>query len=98
MTTKVFIPITDELMYEYPELITSPLKPYQVEQPCFHWSASIETMQGKIFRQVNSRQELVLHDAIINDAASLPQEQKLALSIWGRMMHRISHSLQQPNL
>ncbi|MEM7195574.1 MAG: hypothetical protein AAF402_11525 [Pseudomonadota bacterium] len=34
---KVFIPITDEMLYKYPELITSPLRPYQIDDPCFHW-------------------------------------------------------------
>ena len=34
---KVFIPITDELLFERPELITSPLVPYQIDHPCFHW-------------------------------------------------------------
>jgi len=36
---KVFIPITDEILFERPELITSPLRPYQVDHPCFHWLA-----------------------------------------------------------
>lgn len=43
MGQKVFIPITDEILYEYPELITSPLRPYQVDNPCFHWMATIES-------------------------------------------------------
>ena len=41
MGQKVFVPITDELLYERPELITSPLRPYKVEMPCFHWMGSV---------------------------------------------------------
>ncbi len=42
MSQKVFIPVTDEILYEHPELITSPLCPYQADNPCFHWMATIE--------------------------------------------------------
>ena len=42
MSQKVFIPVTDEILYEHPELITSPLCPYQTDNPCFHWMATIE--------------------------------------------------------
>ncbi len=42
MSHKVFIPITDEILYDYPELITAPLRPYQIDNPCFHWMATIE--------------------------------------------------------
>ncbi len=45
MSQKVFIPITDEILYEYPELITSPLRPYQLQHPCFHWMATIDSGQ-----------------------------------------------------
>ncbi|MBX2869426.1 MAG: hypothetical protein KTR18_12160 [Acidiferrobacterales bacterium] len=45
MGQKVFIPVTDEILYERPELITSPLMPFQVDQPCFRWlSAEIEAV------------------------------------------------------
>ncbi len=43
MKHKVFIPVTDEMLYEYPELITAPLRPYQSDHPCFHWMAAIES-------------------------------------------------------
>ncbi len=36
---KVFVPVTDELLYEHPERITAPLRPYQVSEPCYHWLA-----------------------------------------------------------
>ena len=45
MGQKLFIPITDELLYKYPELITSPLRPYQIDRPCFHWMATIEPVE-----------------------------------------------------
>ena len=46
MNQKVFIPITDEMLYEYPELITAPLRPYQIDDPCYHWMGiEIEPVQ-----------------------------------------------------
>ena len=42
MNHKVFIPVTDEILYDYPELITAPLRPYQIDNPCYHWMATIE--------------------------------------------------------
>lgn len=42
MSSKVFVPITDEMLYEHPEWISTPLRPYQVGNPCFHWLATIE--------------------------------------------------------
>ena len=46
MNHKVFIPVTDEMLYERPELITAPLRPYQVDNPCFHWMATIESPES----------------------------------------------------
>lgn len=47
---KVFIPITDEILFERPELITSPLVPYQIDLPCFHWlSIEIEEVDAEEF-------------------------------------------------
>lgn len=43
MKHKVFIPVSDEILYKYPELITAPLRPYQIDSPCFHWMATIES-------------------------------------------------------
>ena len=37
MGRKIFIPITDELLYEHPERITEPLTPYLTGQSCYHW-------------------------------------------------------------
>ncbi len=45
MTDKVFIPLTDELLYDHPELITAPLRPFTTGQPCFHWMAEIEIIE-----------------------------------------------------
>lgn len=45
MSQKVFIPVTDEILYERPDLITSPLLPFQIHHPCFRWlSAEIEAV------------------------------------------------------
>ena len=46
MNHKVFIPVTDEMLYERPDLITAPLRPYQVDNPCFHWMATIESPEA----------------------------------------------------
>jgi len=43
MGQKVFIPLTDEMLYQYPELITAPLRPYQIDNPCFHWMATVKS-------------------------------------------------------
>ena len=42
MGQKVFIPITDEMLYDHPELITAPLKPFNIDNPCYHWMANAE--------------------------------------------------------
>jgi hypothetical protein len=46
MNHKVFIPVTDEMLYERPDLITAPLRPYQIDNPCFHWMATIESPEA----------------------------------------------------
>ena len=40
MGQKIFVPLTDEMLYDHPELITAPLRPFDVGQPCFHWLAT----------------------------------------------------------
>jgi len=45
MSAKVFVPITDEILYDRPELITAPLRPFTLDQPCFHWLADIEIIE-----------------------------------------------------
>lgn len=37
MGTKVFIPVSDELMFDRPELISAPLRPYTENLACYHW-------------------------------------------------------------
>ncbi len=54
MSHKVFIPITDEMLYDYPELITTPLRPYQIGNPCYHWMATIESSEQNGQNQVES--------------------------------------------
>lgn len=39
---KLFVPLTDDLMYDTPEMITSGLRPYRVDTPCYHWDVTIE--------------------------------------------------------
>lgn len=37
MGKQVFIPLTDEIFFDRPELISSPLRPYSLDLPCLHW-------------------------------------------------------------
>ncbi len=37
MGHKVFIPLTDELIFDRPELISAPLRPYAEDLACYHW-------------------------------------------------------------
>ena len=37
MGHKVFIPVTDELIFDRPELISAPLRPYNESLACYHW-------------------------------------------------------------
>ncbi len=37
MTQQVFIPLTDEILYDHPELITGRLIPYVAGRPCYRW-------------------------------------------------------------
>lgn len=34
---KLFVAITDELLYEHPENIDAPLIPYATDMQCHHW-------------------------------------------------------------
>lgn len=37
MTHQVFIPVTDDLIYNHPEQIEGPLVPYSAGVECHHW-------------------------------------------------------------
>ena len=43
MAQQLFVPLTDDLMYDTPEMITSGLRPYRVDTPCYHWQVSVES-------------------------------------------------------
>ena len=46
MGHKVFIPLTDELIFDRPELISAPLRPYDESLACYHWlDVRIETVE-----------------------------------------------------
>jgi len=34
---KLFVAITDEILYDHPEHIDSPLIPYKTDMQCHHW-------------------------------------------------------------
>ncbi len=67
MNQKVFIPVTDEILYEHPELITSPLRPYLADNPCFHWLATID-MVGPSGAPVGEKLRFD-HTVVLDDAA-----------------------------
>ncbi len=65
MNHKVFIPVTDEMLYERPDLITAPLRPYQIDNPCFHWMATIESPESSSDEpRVNMRFDHRMHQHI----------------------------------
>lgn len=37
MGKQVFVPLTDDLLYEHPDLINGPVLPYSAGTPCYHW-------------------------------------------------------------
>jgi hypothetical protein len=41
MSMNVFVPLTDEILYEHPELFDG-LVPYRSDLPCFHWLKDAE--------------------------------------------------------
>ena len=42
MSINIFIPLTDEILYEHPELLSSGLVPYRTDVPCLHWLKEAE--------------------------------------------------------
>ena len=51
MAINVFVPLTDEILYKYPDLVRNGLVPYRAGLPCFHWlkeaEAEIEYADGR---------------------------------------------------
>ena len=72
MNQKVFIPVTDEILYEHPELITSPLRPYLADTPCFHWMATIDMADQsgtRIEDKLHFDHTMVLDDVVLDGNA-----------------------------
>ena len=42
MGQKVFVPLTDAILYEHPEFYAHGLIPFSNELPCFHWLKEAE--------------------------------------------------------
>ena len=59
MGNMVFVPLTDEILYEHPELIQNRLVPYSVGVSCYHWlkEANVE------IEYPDGRREAVTEDA-----------------------------------
>ncbi len=75
MNHKVFIPVTDEMLYERPDLITAPLRPYQIDNPCFHWMATIESPEASGDEpKVNMRFDHHMHHELQGQQGHLNQK------------------------
>ena len=61
---KVFVPLTDELLYEHPERISGPLIPFSPDLPCHHW-LEVEVM---------SEQEYALRRVVPGNYPNLPRQ------------------------
>lgn len=55
MGQKLFIPMTDEILFDRPELISSPLRPYTQDLPCLHW-LNIEIDQVEVTADLIKRE------------------------------------------
>ncbi|MFW2440145.1 MAG: hypothetical protein ACN4GR_12315 [Arenicellales bacterium] len=42
MAINIFIPLTDEILYGHPELLSNGLVPYRTDVPCLHWLKEAE--------------------------------------------------------
>lgn len=66
MTMKVFVPLTDEILYQHPELFRNGLVPYRTGLPCFHWLKDAEVE----IEYANGRKETI--NKIVNVAEVIP--------------------------
>lgn len=58
MTQQVFIPVTDDLMFDHPERIEGPLVPYFAGMECHHW-LSIEINPEEDAAELSRRSEAI---------------------------------------
>jgi len=57
MGHKVFIPVSDELVFDRPELISAPLRPYSEDLACYHWmDIRLNPDDERIAESCNQRQ------------------------------------------
>lgn len=73
MNSQVFVPVTDELIYNHPEKIEGPLIPYSAGMECSEWLSieinpdesehEISVVQGKIMRKSSAKSNPKLHVA-----------------------------------
>ena len=54
MGKQVFVPLTDEILYDHPELIKGPVLPYKAGQLCYHW-LSVELNPEDVLPPVTQR-------------------------------------------
>jgi len=55
MQQQVFVPLTDEMLYEHPECINGPLMPYNYSQPCHHELAATYPAKNTKYQSENGR-------------------------------------------
>ena len=42
MANTIFVPLTDDILYEHPEWLCNGLVPYRIGMNCFHWLKEAE--------------------------------------------------------
>ena len=64
--SSVFVPVTDELIFDHPELIEGPLVPYHQGMACHGWlSVELNPEEGKAQSKSNKpRAKTLLHKVI----------------------------------
>ena len=71
MTNQVFIPVTDELMFNNPEEIEGPLVPYFAGMECHHWlSVELNPKEDSKFSRPKSRKIKRMNNANLRLAYS----------------------------
>lgn len=64
MGKQVFIPLTDDILYDHPELISGPVLPYTTGRPCYHWlSVELNPKDDVPFRTSQNTSQNTSHGA-----------------------------------
>jgi len=71
MSNHVFVPVTDDMIYNHPEIIEGPLVPYAAGMECSEWLSieinpdetdhEIDVVGGKVMRKTKAVKNSKLH-------------------------------------